>query len=144
MAIKFKQGKFLPRHPEKYIGNIDKIRYMSSWEYNVHKFFDENTRVIRWSSEEIAVPYLKPTDGKIHKYYPDYYVEYVDVNGEIIKELIEVKPLQQTKLPRSNNKHRLYEQLTYAVNQSKWMAAKQYADQHGWKFRVITENSIFR
>ena len=77
---RFEQGQYIPRNPHKYVGDIDKIRYMSSYELETHKFFDNNERVLRWSSEEIAIPYLKPTDGRVHKYYPDYWVEYVNID----------------------------------------------------------------
>lgn len=144
MASKFKQGYYNPKHPEKYVGDVSKIRYMSSWELQAHRFFDNNTRVLRWSSEEIAIPYLKPTDNRVHKYYPDYWVEYVNREGEIVQEIIEVKPAQQTRLPKTNSKHRLYEQLTYAVNQSKWAACQQWCNARGMKFRIVTEHSLFR
>jgi len=140
----YRQGLFTPKNPEKYIGDVTKIRYMSSWELEAHSFFDRNDRVIRWSSEPIAIPYIKPTDGKIHKYYPDYYVEYIDKDKNVVRELMECKPKSQTRAPRANHKHKLYEQVTFAVNQAKWAAAIEWCKQRGISFRVITENSIFR
>jgi hypothetical protein len=117
---------------------------MSSWELEAHSFFDNNTRVLRWSSEGIAIPYIKPTDGKIHKYYPDYYVEYRDKDGNIKKELMELKPIEQTKSPRKNHKYYLCEQVTFAVNKAKWAAAEEWCRQHGIMFRIITAKSVFR
>jgi hypothetical protein len=32
------QGYFKPRHPEKYVGDVNKIRFMSSWELQADKF----------------------------------------------------------------------------------------------------------
>ena len=144
MATRFTQGKYTPKNPHKYDGDLDKIRYMSSWELETHRFFDNNERVIRWSSETIAIPYIKPTDGKIHKYYPDYFVEYVNRDGVIIQEIIEVKPMAQTKAPRKTHKHALYEQVTYAVNVAKWQACKKWCDARSIQFRIITEQSIFK
>lgn len=141
---RFKQGYFQPKHPEKYVGNVNKIRFMSSWEHQMHNFLDNNTRVLRWSSEEICIPYIKPTDQRVHRYYPDYWVEYVNTDGEIIQEVIEVKPHQQTKIPHSNNKNRLYEQITYAVNQAKWEACVNWCKQRGMIFRIVTEKSLFK
>lgn len=141
---RYKQGKYTPVNPDKYVGNnINNIKYRSSWELSVNKFFDMNTRIIKWSSESICIPYLKPTDGKIHKYYPDYWVEYITTNGEIIQEIIEVKPANQTKIPRKNSRYILYEQIQYAINQSKWAAAIEWCKSKNIKFRIITENSIF-
>lgn len=141
---RFVQGYYTPKNPEKYVGDITKIRFMSSWELNTHQFFDNNTKVIRWSSETIAIQYLKPTDGKIHRYYPDYFVEYINNAGELIQEIIEVKPLSQVKAPSRRGKHRLYEQLTHAINTAKWEAAARFCAERGMKFRIITEKSIFK
>jgi hypothetical protein len=141
----FKQGLYQPRHPEKYIGDPTKIRYMSSYELQTHTFFDNNPNVIAWSSETVVIPYIKPTDGKVHRYMVDYYVKYVNTRGEVVEELIEVKPLQQTKRSRSRKAaSKLYEDVTYAVNLAKWDAATRFAASRGWKFRIITERSIFR
>lgn len=141
---RFTQGYYTPRNPDKYIGDLTKIRYMSSYELETHQFFDNNPNVIRWGSEPIAIPYVKPTDGRIHKYYPDYYVEFKDKDGNIKREMIEVKPLAQTQTPRGNRKHILYEQVTHAVNIAKWQACQDWCRQHGVMFRIVTEKSIFR
>lgn len=143
-ATRFQQGLYVPRNPHKYVGDLNKIRYMSSYELETHRFFDNNERVLRWSSEPMAIPYLKPTDGRVHKYLPDYWVEYVNKDGEIIQEIIEVKPAVQTKKPRAGTKYSLYEQLTFAVNMAKWEAAKAFCAQNNMLFRVITERSIFK
>lgn len=145
----FKQGYYVPTHPEKYIGDVNKIVYRSSWERAFNEFLDNNTRVLRWASEEIAVPYYKPTSNranKIHNYFPDYYVEYADRNGELHKELIEVKPDAQTRAPTrvgKNKKTQLYEQINWVVNESKWAAAQQFCTKYGWKFRIVTEKHLF-
>lgn len=140
---RFTQGYYTPKHPEKYMGDITKIRYMSSYELSVHQFFDNNPHVVRWGSEIVAIPYLKPTDGRVHKYYPDYYVEFVDKDGNLKKEMIEVKPHSQTRNPRANSKHALYEQLTLSINIAKWQACQEWCRQRGISFRIITEKSIF-
>lgn len=141
---RFKQGYYVPRHPEKYIGDITKIRFMSSWELATHEFFDNNPNVLHWSSETIAIPYIKPTDGRLHKYFPDYFIEYINSAGEVVQEIVEVKPASQTRTARSNSKHKLYEQLTYAVNVAKWEAAAKFCAERNIKFRIITEKAIFK
>jgi len=145
MSETYRQGRYIPKNPSKYIGDITKIRYMSSWEYEMHKFLDNNPNVIEWASEEIAIPYLKPTDNKIHKYYVDYYVKYIDKHGNIKTELIEVKPAKQTKLSRSKKTAtQLHENITFAINVAKWKAAQEFAQKKGWMFRIITENQLFK
>ena len=144
MAKHFKQGYYTPKNPDKYVGDVTKIRYMSSWELELHKFFDGNPNVIRWASEEIAIPYFLPLDGRMHKYYPDYWVEFRTSNGDIVQELIECKPKAQTRAPRNNGKQNLYEKATYVKNQCKWAAAEEWCRQRGIGWRIVTEDSIFK
>lgn len=144
MDKRFTQGHYTPKNPEKYVGDIAKCVYRSSYELEMHTFLDSNTRVLRWNSECVAIPYIKPTDGKLHRYFPDYWVEYVNKDGEILQEIIEVKPKSQTRAPRRTGKQSLYERVQFAVNIAKWEACKRWCDQNGMKFRIITERSIFK
>lgn len=142
---KFNQGYYKPIHPEKYVGDITKIRFMSSWELSFDKFLDHNPNVLRWSAEPFSIPYLKPTTGRIHKYFPDYFVEYKNKSGELIKEILEIKPQKQTTRSKTRNpKSKLYEDLTFAVNTAKWQAAQKWCDERGLKFKILTELSIFK
>ncbi len=141
---RFTQGRYTPKNPHKYVGDLNKVVYRSSYELEMHSFLDNNERVLRWSSEEIVIPYLKPTDGKVHRYFPDYWVEYVNKDGEILQEIIEVKPKAQTRGPRQNSKQRLYEQVNWAINTAKWTAAVEFCEAHNMKFRIITERSVFK
>lgn len=144
----FIQGKFTPNNPSKYIGNVGEIEYRSSWELEVFKMLDNNPNVICWVSEEIAIPYMKPQpDGKSYKkarYFPDIYVEYVNRNGDYIKELMEIKPKKQSRSSRSRNpKTKLMENYTFAINTAKWEAAKAWCAAKGISFKVYTEASVF-
>lgn len=143
MPKSFKQGLYKLRHPEKYLGDPNKVVFRSSWELEMNKFLDNNTKVLRWSSEELYIPYVKPTDGRVHRYYPDYFVEYENVRGEIVREIIEVKPMNQVDY---SNRKRLsdYEKITKAVNEAKWQAAKQFCDKRSIKFSILTERQLFR
>lgn len=148
MAKSFRQGVYHLQHPEKYIGNANNVVYRSSWELRMHRFLDNNTQILRWSSEEIKIPYVHPLDGRVHHYYPDYYVEYINRHNEVIKEIIEVKPLKQTSAPKKSrgksNKTMLYEQQTWAVNESKWKYAMQWCEKRGLGFKIMTERSLFK
>ena len=33
--------------------------------------------------------------------------------------------------------------ITYDINQAKWKAAKQWSDDHGYKFLILTEKQLF-
>lgn len=151
MAHKYKQGYYTPKNPQKYLGDVNKIVYRSSYELEVHQFFDNNPRVLKWASEEIAINYIKPTTGRVHKYYPDYLISYVNKDGEIKWELIEVKPTQQTTQSRSRNQRtRLYENIQYTINVAKWEAATRWCETmthqtgYPYSFRILTERKIFK
>ena len=137
----FLQGFYTPTNPEKYIGDVKKIVYRSSWELEFNKFLDHNANVLKWGSESVAIPYLKPTDQRVHRYYPDYFVVYQDKDGNEHRELIEIKPSSQAKLSK---KAKLYEQITYAINVAKWESAQKWCDKYGVKFRILTEKELFR
>lgn len=147
MRNNFRQGYFTPKHPEKYNGDLKKIRYMSSWELSFHQFLDNNPNILQWSSEPFSIPYIKPTDGRVHRYYPDYWVEYRNKDGDVIHEVIEVKPESQTKPPARRGKRKkthITEQLMYAINIAKWSSAQAFCNKHNLKFRIVTEQHLYR
>ena len=137
MALK---ARFIPRNPGKYMGNPNNIFCRSSWELVVCKFFDTHPSIYKWSSEEIRIPYIKPTDGKVHHYFPDFLVVYKDKDGNMLKELIEVKPLKETVLTEKSSN---YDKMNILINRAKWDAAEAFCAQHGMTFRVLTEASLF-
>lgn len=146
MATEYKQGFFIPKFPEKYNGDPKNIVYRSGWEKMVMKSLDENASVIRWSSEEIIIPYISPIDNKPHRYFVDFYVEAKAQDGSIKKMLIEVKPAAQVQPPKAvkrRSKRFLSEVMTYGVNQAKWEAAQRFCQSKGWEFKILTENELF-
>lgn len=138
------QDFYTPKHPEKYLGDPTKIVFRSSWEYRFCVFLDNNPNVLEWACEEIAIPYIKPTDppgAKPRRYFPDFFMRYRTKNGDIVAELIEIKPATQTKLRKKATTH---EQITYAINLAKWKAAEEFCTKTGIRFRVLTEDSLFK
>ena len=69
------KGRYFPTNPKKYRGNPNQIIYRSLWERKVMVYCDKNDAIIEWGSEEVIVPYLSPMDGKIHRYFPDFYMK---------------------------------------------------------------------
>ena len=134
------KGKFRPQNRDKYKGNARTIQYISGGEVNLMKYLDRQPEVVRWSSEEIIIPYKSPIDGKWHRYFPDFWVK--TSNGET---LIEIKPKKQTKPPKHNPKHKrryLREVKTYAINEAKWKAAARVCEERGWSWKIITEDTL--
>lgn len=146
MAREYKQGFFKPLNPNKYRGDPTNIVYRSGWEKKVMENLDENSSIKSWSSEEVVIPYRSPVDGKLHRYFVDFFVEAIAPDGTIKTMLLEVKPKAQTiepKIPKRRTKRFLTEVMTYGVNQAKWKAAREYCEFKGWEFKIITENEIF-
>lgn len=133
-------GRFRPKNPAKYVGDPNNIFFRSLWESQVMKYFDSHQDVLRWGSEEIVIPYLSPLDNKVHRYFPDFFVEYLDKDGNLLKEIVEVKPLHESEERFAKNDR---SKDALAVNEAKWKSASIFCEQRGMKFRVLTEKSIF-
>lgn len=141
MARKYKQGRYIPVNPKKYIGDPTNIIYRSSWEKRMFMKLDESNNVLGWNSEEIVIPYISPVDGKVHRYFVDILV----VSKNKVVTLIEVKPYAQTQPPKVSNRKKqtvINETLTYAVNQAKWKAAEEFCSKKGWIFKIVTEKDL--
>lgn len=144
MADRCYQGKYSPKNCHKYAGDFTNIYYRSSWELAVFSWLDQNDSVISWSSEELIVPYVCPTDGKPHRYFPDVKFELKNKSGTTIY-LIEIKPKKYTIPPKSGKrKTRRYieESMQYVKNQAKWKAANEFSMQRNIIFMVWTEDTI--
>lgn len=144
--VDYKQGMFKPKNPQKYMGDPTNIVYRSGWEKKVMENFDTNAGVLRWSSEEVIIPYISPIDNRQHRYYADFYVEAKSADGSIRKMLLEVKPQAQTQEPKKQKrrtKRYITEVFTWGVNQAKWKAAEEYCRNKGWEFQLVTEKDIF-
>lgn len=146
---RYKQARkpYKLNHPEKYIGNIKLLLYKSSWEENVFKFIDNNPNIIKWGYEIIKIPYMKPVPGGYRKsnYFPDLYIEYFDKHKNFNREVLEIKPLKQTRPTKARKPLvRLQENYVFVVNCAKWEAAEQWCTHRGMKFSVITEKTIFK
>jgi hypothetical protein len=137
---KFARGKFVPQHPDKYVGLKMPI-YRSSWELSFMRFCDTNVSIQKWASEAVQIPYRDPLTGRNTVYVPDFFIQYADKNNRTNIELIEIKPASQTILERvGKNK---YNQAQYIKNQAKWAAASLWCKQQGIRFRIVNENDLF-
>jgi hypothetical protein len=139
------KGKFRPKHPKKYRGDPTKIIYRSLWERNCMRYFDDNPNVLKWSSEEVIVPYKSPLDGRYHRYFPDFLIRIKNKQGQLETIMIEVKPYKETKEPKPQKrltKNYLYEVRTWSINKSKWEAAIEFCKDRRWKFMIITEKEL--
>ena len=137
---------YRPSYPKKYKGDPNNIVCRSTWERKFCRYCDLNENIISWASEEFFIPYVSPLDNKVHRYFPDYLIKVREQNGETKTYLIEVKPKKQTKPPVKKSratKSFIYENKTYAVNQAKWKAAKEWCDDRKIEFKIITEEELY-
>jgi hypothetical protein len=120
------KGKYIPKNPEKYTGNIKQIIYRSSWERLFMVYCDKKENILEWSSEEVKIPYMH--EGKNRTYYPDFWVLMLNKNDHYVEKLVEIKP---------------HHQRTMKVNKAKWSAATKYCQDNKMEFLVMTEKELF-
>lgn len=139
------KGFFKPKNPKKYKGDPTNIIYRSLWERKVMVFLDENESVLEWQSEELAIPYRSPKDNRIHRYFPDFVAKMELPDGSTKTVIMEVKPKKETVEPKVQSKKTrryLTEVVTWGVNKAKWKSAREYCEDKGWEFRLITEDDL--
>jgi len=146
MAGSYK-SRYYPSFPKKYKGNPNNIICRSNWERKFCQYCDLNENVLEWGSEEFFIPYRSPLDDRIHRYFPDFYMKIRENSGRIKRYVIEVKPYKQTIPPTKtkNKKSQTYisEVKTYAVNDAKWKAAREFCEDRMLEFKIITEKELF-
>ena len=139
------KGRYTPKNPKKYKGDYRNIIYRSLWERKFMVYCDNSDNILEWGSEEIIIPYLSPWDGKLHRYFPDFYIKVKQSSGNIKKFVIEVKPKKQTKPPKpvhKKTKKWLSEVKTYGINEAKWKSAKEWCEGNDMEFKILTEDEL--
>jgi hypothetical protein len=137
-------GKYRPSYPKKYKGDPTNIIYRSLWELKFMKYCDLNENILEWGSEEIIIPYRSPVDNRYHRYFPDFYIKARTSTG-VKRYIIEIKPQNQVdepKVQKKRTKKYINEVVTYAVNQAKWSAAREYCADKQWEFKILTEKDL--
>lgn len=140
--------KFVKPH-DNYMGSFNEstmsVNFKSGLELKAIKYADFNKFVVKFSLEPFHVKYVKPTDGKVHRYFIDLFLEFQ--TGD--KFIVEIKSKGETippKVPKSKTQKALmnYQKAlqTFAVNEAKWTAAKKFAEDQGMKFIILTEDEL--
>lgn len=139
------QGYFKPKNPQKYKGDPTNIIYRSGWELKFMLYVDSHPEILEWGSEEFSIPYRSPIDGKIHRYYPDFYLKKRGKDGKPQTLVVEIKPLKQTVEPQKQSKKTkryINEVMTWGINSSKWKAAQDFCKDRNWQFLILTEKEL--
>ena len=138
-------GKYRVQNKEKYVADLQECEYRSSWELRYMKYLDNEPNVIEWASENIVIPYYNPVERRTRRYFVDFYVKVLSKTGAIKKYIIEIKPLVQCnppKKPKRMSARYKNDLKAYFRNQSKWKAARKWAEKRDWEFIVITEKEL--
>ena len=152
-----KQGLFKLTHPEKFIKVLDEymgssehlkdgyVEFKSSLEYKAIRYCDYNPKIIHWSLEPFYIPYVKPKDHKVHRYFIDLFIEFE--NG--VKFLVEVKSFKETIPPvkplriTEKSLYNFYRACeTYSTNKAKWESAKKFCEKRNLNFAILTEREL--
>lgn len=156
-----KQGWYRVLNPNKFINQMQEsktvmkstrivegfleINFKSSLELQCIRYCDMNIHITKFSLEPFCIPYLSPKDGKIHRYFIDFFIEFS--NGQ--KFLVEVKSSGETvspKIPGKKTEKAIlnYQKAlqTFAVNTAKWESAKSFCKEKGLSFIILTEKEL--
>jgi len=153
-----KRGWYRPTNQSKILAPLDEhmqsfkikddeifLKYRSSLELKSFKYADFSKYILKWGSESFHVKYIKPTDGKFHRYYIDLFIEF-DKGDKFMVEIKSFGETIQPKIPIKKTRKSLmnYQRAsqTFAINNSKWEAASKFASENNMKFVIITEKQI--
>jgi len=140
------KGRYTPINPKKYKGDPSNVIYRSLWERKFMVYCDKSTSVFEWGSEEVIIPYLSPWDGKVHRYFPDFYMKVKQSSGKTKKFIIEVKPKYQckppVKTPKRKTKRWMSEVKTWVINEAKWKSANFFCEANDMEFKILTEDHL--
>lgn len=121
------------------------VNYKSSLELKCFKYCDINKYIKNWSLEPFSIKYMKPTTGKIHRYFVDIYIEFENSQ----KFLVEIKSFNETIKPVQPKKKTQKALInytkaiqTFAINTSKWEAAKEFCKERNMGFLILTEREL--
>lgn len=148
------KGWYQLLNPNKFIKPIDEymqsykdghVNFKSRLELKAIKYADFNKHIISWSIEPFNIKYVKPTDGKIHRYFIDLFLEFS--SGD--KFIVEIKPKSETLPPKKPTKNTQKASMnyqlalqTYSINQAKWKAAEEFAALNKMKFIILTDEEL--
>ena len=139
-------GRYIPKNPKKYKGDPSRIVYRSLWERKFMIYCDFNDSIIEWGSEEVIIPYVSPWDGRVHRYFPDFYIKVKQKTGKYKKFIIEVKPKNQCSPPTTTPKKRTskwYNEVkTWGINEAKWKSATQWCEANNMQFQILNEDHL--
>lgn len=87
-------------------------------------YLDGSDEVTTWSYEQIVIEYVSNVRSKkVRRYYPDFYVKFVDGHEKIV----EIKPSRK---------------VNHSIVQKKAAAAQEWCSAHGMLYVILTEHEL--
>lgn len=134
------------KFPDKYTGTRP-LTLRSGWEIKFAQYLDSNENVTSWTSESTVIQYLRPDDGKFHRYFMDFTFFAKTKSGKTKEFWVEVKPYDQThppKEPKRRTKTYFKAVKTYMINEAKWQTTRRVVEDkkkhgHDVEFLILTE-----
>ena len=123
------RGRYIPKNPEKYLGDSSRIIFRSAWERLFMVFCDKHPSVKKWGSETVKVSYEYKDKHRV--YYPDFFICTLGDDDKFHSYLVEIKPSFQAFFP---------------MNKAKWKAARAWCESQeveNFEFKVITEKELY-
>lgn len=143
------EGIFKPKNSSRYRGDPNNIIFRSSYELRLMQELDRKPNIIQWSSEEFFIPYFDPVKNRNRRYFPDFWVKYLNANQEIVEIIIEIKPHHETvepvpkKTKRGNYSKRFLTLMEkWITNSAKWKAARLFCEDNNMEFKIFTEYEL--
>lgn len=135
---KYHQGYIPESLVKKYVNSKRDmpIIYRSGLELQFIQFCESSDSIVQWSSETLGIPYFNRLLNKMSTYWIDFII----MNKQGKKCLVEVKPENQCKKPKDTDS--VFLKRAWITNVDKWQAARKYADEHDMNFWIFTENSL--
>lgn len=144
------QGYYRVLNIDKYVGDLTKVIYRSSYEKTFYHSLDTDPIVILWCVEpqQLRIRYWNPVKRKWSYYYPDAFCV-KKVGEQEIKCLLEIKPKSKLNKPLQPNtrdskkiasfKRKMDE---YNVIDAKRKAAVAFCKIRGFEYVFITERTV--
>lgn len=93
------RGRYELKNPDKYIGDKNKICYLSSFNKKLFNFYDTNSNVSTWTTETL---FVYDINGEKHTFYPDLCFEKKTEDNKVEKFAVQ-SCISKEKLITSEN-----------------------------------------
>lgn len=150
MRSKHKEGYYQVMNPNKYLGDLTKVIFRSSYEETFFRELDLDPAVICWVAEppEFKIKYYHPIKKRWASYFPDAMC--VKMHGDKkIKCLIEIKPKSKLKMPvktKTTDSKKIASfnrrMAEFSVIDAKRKSAVDYCRMKGMIYVFITEDTV--